>query len=37
MRGRKLSRSKSRRNFSKGNKTHRFNLPGRIMRGGIRL
>ncbi len=38
MRRRKMSRKSSRKSFRKGaSKVHRKNLPGRPMRGGIRL
>jgi len=37
MKGRKMSRSGSKRSFSKGAGTHRFNVNGHVERGGIRL
>ena len=37
MRGRALSRSKSRKNFQGNAGSHRFNSASYVMRGGIRL
>lgn len=37
MRGRRMSRAKSRSNFRGNTGTHRFNLSSRVTRGGIRL
>lgn len=37
MRRKKMSRKKSSRNFKKGTGTHKKNVTGKPMRGGIRL
>jgi len=37
MRGKSLSRSKSKRGFKAAAGTHRFNVNGHVERGGIRL
>lgn len=37
MRGRKMSRSKSRNSFKSSAGTHKFNINGHVERGGIRL
>ena len=34
---RKMSRKKSRKSFRRGTRTHKKNVAGRPMRGGIRL
>lgn len=37
MKGRKLRRGRSKRNFRNGAKTHRYNLRATPMRGGWRM
>lgn len=37
MRRKKMSRRRSRKNYSKGTRVHKKNAQGRPMRGGIRL
>lgn len=37
MRGKRMSRAGSKRSFTKGASTHRFNTNGHVERGGIRL
>jgi len=37
MKRKRMSRTRSRKNFRKGNKSHKRNGPSYSMRGGIRL
>lgn len=37
MKFKKMSKKKSKRNFKRGLKTHKFNLSVKPMRGGIRF